>query len=169
MKRRDFLQSTVAALVASSSRRVAAVDAQERVVTVSGEIAANQLGTVLPHEHILVDFVGAEKVSPERYDAGEVFRVMLPYLEHAREAGCQALAECTPAYLGRDPKLLKRLSEASGVKLLTNTGYYGARQGKFLPQHAFRENAVELAVAGSRNGKTAWPAPMSGRDSSRSE
>lgn len=144
MKRRAFLQATVA-LAVTSSPRLAVADSEERVMTVTGEIAADQLGTVLPHEHILVDFIGAQEVSPERYDADEVFRVMLPYLEQAREAGCQALAECTPAYLGRDPNLLKRLSQASGVKLLTNTGYYGARQGKFLPRHAFRESADELA------------------------
>jgi phosphotriesterase-related protein len=55
------------------------------------------------------------------------------------------LVECTPAWLGRDPLLLKRLADASGLTLLTNTGYYGARQGKFLPAHAFQETADQLA------------------------
>ena len=30
-----------------------------------------QLGKMLPHEHILVDFVGADEVRPDRYDADE--------------------------------------------------------------------------------------------------
>ena len=43
------------------------------------------------------------------------------------------------------PKLLQRLSKATGVKFLASTGYYGARQGKFLPAHAHQESADELA------------------------
>jgi phosphotriesterase-related protein len=114
-------------------------------MTVNGEVAAAQLGKTLPHEHLLVDFVGADKVSPDRYDADEAFRIMLPYLQQARIAGCETIVECTPAFLGRDPKLLERLADASGVKLITNTGYYGARQGMFLPGHAHHESANELA------------------------
>ena len=144
MKRRTFLQAT-AAIAWASSRSQAAANPERRVMTVTGEMAAEQLGAMLPHEHMLVDFIGAADVSPDRYDADDAYRVMLPYLKQAHEAGCRALAECTPAYLGRDPRLLERLSQASGVKLLTNTGYYGARQGKYLPQHAFQERADELA------------------------
>ena len=55
------------------------------------------------------------------------------------------MLECTPAYLGRHPVLLRRLSEASGVQLITNTGYYGARQNRYLPSHAFVESADQLA------------------------
>jgi phosphotriesterase-related protein len=53
--------------------------------------------------------------------------------------------ECTPAYLGRDPLLLEMLSEKSGLHLLTNTGYYGAINNKFIPQHAFTETADQLS------------------------
>jgi phosphotriesterase-related protein len=41
---------------------------------------------------------------------------------------------------------LKRLSEASGLQIVTNTGYYGARAGKFLPPHAHTETPDELAA-----------------------
>ena len=104
-----------------------------------------QLGATLPHEHVLVDFIGADQVSRQRYDRDEVFSVVLPHLKRLRSAGCRALVECTPAWLGRDPLLLKRLADASGLTILTNTGYYGARQGKFLPAHAFEETADQLA------------------------
>jgi len=148
MRRRDFLRAG-AALAASvpftHGPCLAAAPKTPRVMTVTGEVAADQLGKMLPHEHILVDFVGADKVSPDRYDADEAFKVMLPVVKHARDAGCETIAECTPAYLGRDPKLLQRLSKATGMSFLTNTGYYGARQGKFLPKHAHRESADELA------------------------
>ena len=51
---------------------------------------------MLPHEHILVDFVGADGVSPDRYDADEAFKVMLPFVKQAKESGCATIAECTP-------------------------------------------------------------------------
>lgn len=149
MKRREFLQISAAALALQHSRSSMAAGSSEdepRVMTVRGEFSADRIGTMLPHEHVLVDFIGSDQVSPDRYDADDAFRVMLPYLKQARRAGCQTIAECTPAYLGRDPKLLKRLAEASGVTLITNTGYYGARKGKYLPQHALDEGADELAA-----------------------
>ena len=98
------------------------------------------------HEHVLVDFIGAAQVSPSRYDANAVFAAVLPHLQQVRRLGCDTLVECTPAYLGRDPRLLKRLSEASGINILSNTGYYGAAQDKHLPAHAFEEGAEQLAA-----------------------
>jgi phosphotriesterase-related protein len=97
------------------------------------------------HEHVLVDFVGADKVSGDRYEPEEVFGVALPFLQELYAIGCRTLVECTPAYLGRDPALLRRLSEASGLNIVTNTGYYGAANDKFIPQHAYNETSEQLA------------------------
>ena len=44
-------------------------DASGLVQTVTGPIAAARLGLTLMHEHVLVDFIGADQVSPQRYDA----------------------------------------------------------------------------------------------------
>ncbi len=112
----------------------------------TGPIAAERLGVTLMHEHVLVDFAGAEIVSPSRYDADEVLHVVLPHLKQLRSLGGRTLVECTPAYLGRDAALLKRLSEAAGIQMLTNTGYYGAANDKHLPRHAFSETAEQLAA-----------------------
>jgi predicted metal-dependent phosphotriesterase family hydrolase len=116
------------------------------IQTVTEAIPSNRLGLTLMHEHVLVDFIGADQVSRRRYDPDEAFRTVLPHLKHVRALGCETLVECTPAYLGRDPALLKRLAEASGVHILTNTGYYGAAKDKYLPRHAFTETDDELAA-----------------------
>jgi phosphotriesterase-related protein len=42
-------------------------------------------------------------------------------------------------------KVLDRLSELSGLALVTNTGYYGAANDKFVPRHAYEESADQLA------------------------
>ncbi|QMU30720.1 phosphotriesterase family protein [Adhaeribacter radiodurans] len=114
------------------------------IMSVTGPVSG-KLGVTLPHEHVLVDFIGADQVNPNRYNPDEVFVKVMPYLQKLRQQGCETLIECTPAYLGRDALLLQRLSRASGLTILTNTGYYGAGQGKYLPKHAFTETAEQLS------------------------
>ena len=101
MKRRDFL-----ALAGSTA-------------------LASETPSVLAHEHVLVDFVGADAIRPGRYDRDEVFRIARPKLQELRRFGCRRLLECTPNFLGRDPDLLARLSDATGLELWSNTGLYG--------------------------------------------
>ncbi len=118
----------------------------QHAVTVTGRVAANRLGVVLAHEHVLVDFIGADRVSRSRYDPEEVYRVALPYLQRLRQAGCRTLVECTPAYLGRDAQLLQRLSRASGLYILTNTGWYGAANDRYLPAKVHTLTAQQIAT-----------------------
>lgn len=115
-------------------------------MTVTGPHPAGELGVVLPHEHVLVDFGGADVASPARYVRAEVHGVVRPHLEALVSLGVGTLFECTPAFLGRDPLLLRELSRATGLRIVTNTGYYAARGGRHLPPHAFSATADELAA-----------------------
>jgi phosphotriesterase-related protein len=150
MKRRAFLAlsgAAAASAAAGQAPTAASIGAKGNVIHgVRGPIDAAALGTTLVHEHVLVDFAGAEVVSRARYDAEEVFRSVLPQLEQLRRRGCSSLLECTPAWLGRDPRLLKRLSQASGLQIVTNTGYYGAARDIAVPSHAYAETAAQLAA-----------------------
>ncbi|MDG1277704.1 MAG: phosphotriesterase [Algoriphagus sp.] len=114
--------------------------------SVSGSHSIDSLGLTLIHEHMLVDFIGADSVSEDRYNRDSVVQKVLPYLLEVRKLGVKTIFDCTPSYLGKDPELLKILSEKSGIQLVTNTGYYGAVDGKYLPKHAFSESAEELAA-----------------------
>ena len=114
-------------------------------MTVNGPVSSREMGVSLIHEHILVDFIGADLISELRWDKGKVVERVMPFLKQIKDLGCQTLVECTPEYLGRDPLLLKFLSYSSGLNILTNTGYYGAVNNKYLPQHAFTESADQLA------------------------
>ena len=132
-----------------------AFEPQGVIMTVRGPIAPSEFGMVLVHEHVMCDFVGADKTGRHRYDPEEVIATMLPYLRSVKERGFSSFVDATPAYIGRDPLVLKRLSELTGLHILTNTGYYGAAGDKFLPPHAFSETADQLAerwVAEWRNG-----------------
>ena len=124
-------------------------------MTVTGRVPATELGVTLPHEHLLVDFVPVAEQTGERYDPNEAFEVILPYLEQLVALGCQTLIDATPEYLGRDVRLLERLSRAADLHIVTNTGYYGAREDQHIPPHAEVEDARALAqrwVAEWRSG-----------------
>jgi phosphotriesterase-related protein len=115
------------------------------IMTVNGPVPAGKMGISLTHEHILVDFIGADSINSNRWDRSKVIEKSLPHLKKIKELGCKTFVDCTPAFLGRDPLLLKALSDSSGLNIITNTGYYGANNNKFVPRYAFSETAEQLA------------------------
>lgn len=118
---------------------------KEMIMTVKGPVPAEKAGIWLTHEHVLVDFIGADSVSESRYDRTTVITRVLPYLKQIKEMGCKTFVECTPEYLGRDPLILLALADSSGMNIITNTGYYGAVNNKYIPESVMRETAEQLA------------------------
>lgn len=114
-------------------------------MTVNGPVKADNSGLWLSHEHILVDFIGADSISPDRYIREEVIRRTLPLIRDVKSRGCSFFVECTPQFLGRDPLILKALSDSTGVNFITNTGYYGARNNKFIPVSELDKTAEQLS------------------------
>ena len=123
-------------------------------MTVTGLVQPGGLGLTLPHEHLLVDFADVDTVSADRYDRRVVFKAVRPYLQELAAVGGKTLIECTPKYLGRDPVLLRQLSEATGIQLVTNTGYYGARNDQHVPRHAYSDSVDALANRWTQEWKT---------------
>jgi phosphotriesterase-related protein len=116
------------------------------IMTVRGPIAPTGLGITLEHEHGIVDFIGAEKVEQPRYNHQDALDTLLPYFSKMKDYGVQTFMECTPNYIGRDVRLLEAVSEKTGLNILTNTGYYAAANKNFVPDHAYRESARDLAT-----------------------
>jgi phosphotriesterase-related protein len=119
--------------------------ASGQLMTVLGEIPVSNMGKTLIHEHLLVDFIGADKTGYERWDRSAVIKKVWPYLQEVKKAGVQTFFDCTPAFLGRDPRLLQELAQKTGLHIITNTGYYGAVNNKYLPAWAHDESAEQLA------------------------
>jgi phosphotriesterase-related protein len=116
------------------------------IMTVEGPIKPSRMGKTLAHEHILVDFIGADSTGYHRWDREDVVERVLPFLNELNEWNVQTIIECTPAYVGRDPWVLKTLSGNTGIHFLTNTGYYGAAENRFLPGHFYELSAMELSA-----------------------
>lgn len=115
------------------------------IQTVNGVIKSGKAGFALSHEHILVDFIGAQLYLRERWNEDEVVAKVKPYLLDIKRQGIQTFYDCTPQYLGRDADLLARLSRETGLNIVTNTGYYGGSDHKYLPAVVFTATAEQLA------------------------
>ena len=140
MNRRTFLATSFGALLTVKQ------NAGTFIMTVNGPIPARRLGTTLIHEHFLVDFIGADKIHSGRWNKEAVVKKVAPYLNEVKRKGVKTIFDCTPAFLGRDAVLLQQLARHSGLQLVTNTGYYGAVENKYLPPWAFTETAEQLAA-----------------------
>jgi phosphotriesterase-related protein len=139
-----------------SFARIAGMRRREFLWLASNAALAQQRGSVLVHEHILVDFIGADQIRPGRYDRDEVFRLARPKLEELRQLGCRRLLDCTPNFLGRDPELLARLSDATGLEIWSNTGLYGAANHKYVPEFARAETPAQLAKRWIAESRERW-------------
>ena len=114
------------------------------IITVSGPVDAGTMGLTLPHEHILVDFIGAEKAGGHRYKRQDVIDTMLPQLKAVRAQGVRTFIDATPMFLGRDVVVLEELSRLTGLNIVTNTGQY---KEPFLPRETFEEQPEKIAEA----------------------
>jgi phosphotriesterase-related protein len=113
--------------------------------TVLGPIPAARFGPALAHEHVICDFIGAEQTSRYRWQVDDVVRVMHGPLKQLKDRGFNGFVDCTPAYIGRDPRILRQLARSTRLHIVTNTGYYGGAGDKYVPAHAYAESADQLA------------------------
>lgn len=152
MHRRELIGALAALPLAIGLPGCAQVDGVKakgrQVMTVAGPIDASTLGMTLTHEHLFADLrpYAEQGATPIPLDADDVVQVVLPYLREIRRLGCRSLVDCTATTLGRNPALLKQLSQASGLHILTVTGAYVAAGGRFVPSYVMDESDEELAA-----------------------
>lgn len=115
------------------------------IQTVTGTVSTSSRDIWLSHEHILVDFIGADSIDNKKWDHDSVITAILPYLEELKQHNVKFFVDATPAFLGRDVRLLKKLADTTGLAIITNTGFYGAVNDKYIPSFAFSKTAGELA------------------------
>lgn len=106
-------------------------------MTVLGPIDPNELGVVLPHEHVLVNAV--------RWDAEiwiDDIELAIEEVKLFRELGGSTIVEVTSGGLGRDPVGLARVSEETGVNIVMGSGWY--HEGCYA-QELWRKTANQIA------------------------
>jgi phosphotriesterase-related protein len=142
-------------LIASILLTTSCQNKELKVVTVTGEIPASKIGITLTHEHVLVDFVMIDSISPNNYHKDSVIAKVLPYFMQLIPYKVATFVDCTPEYLGRDPQLLAELSRKTGINILTNTGWYAADNMRHIPKAISNMSAKEIAamwIGEAKNG-----------------
>lgn len=92
------------------------------VQTVTGRVAATELGTTYCHEHLLTD-PAPWLTGDDRDLTLDDESKTLAELADFRAAGGDAIVELTTPEFGRDPRGLARLMETSGVRVVATTGH----------------------------------------------
>jgi len=94
------------------------------LITTLGPRRADELGLILPHEHIFVDLGPIAEENWRAATAEQVIPVMAPEIEKIAAQGVTAFVECTPVGVGRRADIDRAVSEATGMPVLVPTGIY---------------------------------------------
>lgn len=92
--------------------------------TTLGPKRAEELGMILPHEHIFVDLRTPDQPGYAEADAADVVRLMAPEVDSARARGVTAIVECSTGGVGRRADLDLAVSLATGMPIVVPTGNY---------------------------------------------
>jgi phosphotriesterase-related protein len=95
-----------------------------RLITTLGPKRADELGLILPHEHVFVDLRTWDKPGYAEGNAAEVVALMAPEIERLKSRGYTALVECSTVGVGRRADLDRAVSEATGFPIVVPTGIY---------------------------------------------
>ncbi len=109
--------------------------------TTLGPFEADQLGLILPHEHVFVDLRTPGTPGYAEADAADVVALMAPEVERARAAGVTAIVDCGPVGVGRRADLLRAVSDATHFPLAVPTGIY---REPWVPDWAQRASEDDL-------------------------
>ncbi len=95
-----------------------------QLFTTLGPKRADEVGLILPHEHIFVDLGPIGEAAYQYADPAEVVRVMSPHIAAIQAQGVTVLVECTPEGVGRRADIDRAVSEATGLPVVVPTGIY---------------------------------------------
>jgi phosphotriesterase-related protein len=111
------------------------------LITTLGPKRADELGLILPHEHIFVDLRTWDQPGYAQAESEDVIRLMKPEIEAARAVGVTAIIECSPVGVGRRADIDRAVSEATHMPVLVPTGIY---REPWIPDWARKATEDEL-------------------------
>jgi phosphotriesterase-related protein len=92
--------------------------------TTLGPFGREQLGLILPHEHVFVDLRTPDQPGYAEADTDDVLRLMVPQIEAIKAQGVTALVECSTGGVGLRVDIDLAVSKATGLPIVVPTGNY---------------------------------------------
>ncbi|MGG4490685.1 phosphotriesterase family protein [Metabacillus idriensis] len=109
------------------------------VETVTGPIEADQLGKTLIHEHFVFGYPGFHgDDSLGGFDEQDALETGITIALELMSLGVDTVVDPTPNECGRNPELLKEISERTGLQIVCATGFYFEGEGA-APYFKFRQ------------------------------
>ena len=110
--------------------------------TTHGLMQAEEVGMILPHEHIFVDLRTPEVPGQGEGEVPDVIALMKPELERIQKQGVTVLVECTPEGPGRRVDLVNAVAQAADFSVVVATGIY---REPWVPDWALLASQEDLA------------------------
>lgn len=95
-----------------------------QLITTLGRFDRDQLGLILPHEHVFVDLRTPDQPGYAEAEADDVIRLMAPEIEAIKAQGVTALVECSTGGVGLRVDIDLAVSKATGLPIAVPTGNY---------------------------------------------
>lgn len=121
-----------------------AANHSELIHTVNGAISIKEIKVALTHEHVMSNF-GKDIGATSHYDEAALMSQVVPYLQQVKSSGVDTLFDYTTAYFGRRVDLLQKIATTTGLNIVTNTGFYGAANDRYIPALAYIATEEEIA------------------------
>jgi phosphotriesterase-related protein len=109
--------------------------------TTLGPKTADQLGMILPHEHVFVDLRTWDTPGYGEADVADVVALMAPEIEKIKALGVTALVECSTGGVALRPEMDRAVSEATNFPIVCPTGVY---REPWVPEWAHHASEDEL-------------------------
>src|SRR5699024_4789148 len=111
----------------------------DSIEMVTGTIPIDEMGKTLIQEHFLFSYTDYEgDVTLGRFDKEEAVENDVTAARNVMEYGVKTVVDPTPNECGRNPKVLKEVSEITGLQIVCATGFYYEGEGA-PPYFKFRQ------------------------------
>lgn len=143
--RRSFVAIAGSMVLAASMgvTGVTAQDSSEPVFhTTAGPLERSEIGDVLAHHHMFVEFGAIPPTAYVDADPDMVYEVIGPWVEQAKELGIGTFVEFTPLGVGRRPDIVKSVADRAGLPTMLVTGIY---REPFMPDWVYDASVEEVA------------------------
>ncbi|MGV8856566.1 MAG: phosphotriesterase family protein [Devosia sp.] len=142
----------------------------KQLFTTLGALRRDQLGMILPHEHVFVDLRTPDTPGYGLADTAAVVALMAPQIEAIKAQGITALVECSTGGVALRVDLDLAVSRATGFPIVVPTGNY---REPWIPKWVGKASAAELEAwmhreltegVGETGVKAAWIKVSAGDD-----
>lgn len=110
--------------------------------TTAGPLAKDEIGNVLAHHHMFVEFGANPPTMYADADPEMVYEVIGPWLEEAKALGMDTFVDPTPLGVGRRPDIVEFAAERADLPTMMVTGIY---REPFMPEWVHDASVDEIA------------------------